>query len=157
MAEYTIKNNSRIDLLTQQELAAELDRVTVNLTQEQARGITTARFVTVATIAAGKISLPPSDQQKIAPSQGFAWAVQRVTAAGLGATDSLAVYRNAITPFNLLGSVTASSSLHVGSKGILLRAEESLLLAGSSLIATGDIAVNGECIEVPELDLYKLL
>lgn len=157
MAEFTIRNNSKINLLTQEELSTELDRVTVNLTQEAARGVTTDRFFSVATVAAGALSLPANDQQKIGPTLGFAWAVQRVTAAGLGTTDVLAVYRNSVSAFNLLGVVTASSSLHVGSKGIILRGGETLYLAGSSLSAIGDIAVNGEVIEVPELDLYKLL
>lgn len=157
MARYKIANNAEINLLTQSELDTSLDRVTKDWYQEAARGVSTARFSAIATVAASAVTLPGSDQQRIGPKDGFAWAVQRVTAAGLSTNDQLLVYRNSVSALNLVGVITPTASLHPGSKGLILRNDETLIAVGSSLTATGDIVINGEAVELPELDIFKLL
>lgn len=157
MARFTIRNQGEIDLLTQKELDTTLDRVARDMQQEAARGVTTARFSAIVAVANSAVSIPATDQQRIGPEQGLAWAVQRVTAANLGTNDQLLVYRNSPVALNLIGVITATAPLKPGSKGLVLRGDERLVLTGASLSATGDIVVNGEAIELPELDIYKLL
>lgn len=153
----TIKNNGEIETLTQKELDDSLTRTATALMQEQARGFSTVRFADDGTITSANLLIPPAGGTPIGPEQGFAWAVQRVSADGLAAADVLKVYRNAVGANGFLGVITAASSLHCGSKGLILRSGEQLLVTGATLTATGDIVVTGEAIEVGELDIYKIL
>jgi hypothetical protein len=89
------------------------------------------------------------------PEQGFAWRVSRVSVSGLSTNDSLSIYRDVATPMNFLASVSGGSPLFPG-KGIILRSGEKLIVAGSSLGATGDVVVTGEAVQCSELDIYKL-
>lgn len=158
MAQHKITNGGTLDVLNKKELAEALDAHTLHMVQEQARGLTTARFDGQGTVATAAVTIPASGSpNRMGPKMGFAWTVQRVTAAGLVSTDTLSVYRSAVTPHNFLGVITATTSLHLGSKSIVLRGDENLIITGSSLSATGDIVITGEAIEVPETDLYKLL
>ena len=157
MAKAEMRAGGVVETLTQNELADVLTRQTTAWFQEQARGFTTARFAGLATVATGAVTVPANDSNRFGPDSGFAWAVQRVSASGLSTNDTLSVYRDAATALNFLGYITATASLHPGSKGIVLRGAESLVVAGSSLGATGDIVITGEAIQVSELDLYKIL
>ena len=154
----TIKNNGQVETLTQEELEASLGKVVTNLQQEQARGMSTARFVGIATIAGGAIAIPGNTgDSPMGPEQGFAWAVQRISCDGLGTGDVLKVYRNTVMAAGFLGILTATASIRPGGKGIILRADEQLVVVGTGLTATGDLVVNGEALETSELDLFKLL
>lgn len=158
MAKYRINANAEIDLLSQHELSQALDRQTRDWFQEEARGFSTARFASISTVSNSAVTFPPTGGDTIGPDQGFAWAVQRLSVKGLKTNDELLVYRNAISDLNYIDTVTATTPrLSFGSKGLILRGEEKLILTGSSLAATGDIVINGESIEVPELDIYKVL
>lgn len=158
MALHIIKNGGQVDMLNRAELEAALTKTTETWFQEQARGLSTARFDGQGTVAAGAVTIPAAGSpNKLGPKMGFAWTVQRVTASGLATGDALSVYRNASTPHNFLGVITPTASLHIGSKSIILRGDENLVITGASLTATGDIVINGEALEVPETDLFKLL
>ena len=157
MAKYTIKNNSEIELLTQKELEQSLTKTAEALMQEQARGLGTFRFNSQGTISGGIINLPgATGNTPMGPEAGFAWAVQRISCDGLGTSDVLKVYRNVATPAQFLGILTATTYLRPG-KGIVLRSDEQLVVFGTGLTATGDLVVNGEGLEVGELDLFKIL
>lgn len=93
------------------------------------------------------------------PDTGFAWAVQRVTVAGLtgGATpDVVSLYRGpgaaaAQTNDNLLTVVTgASPTWHPGRTGLILQEGERVTVAGSGLTATGQITLTGEVIQMEQ-------
>ena len=159
MALHKITPNGQINVLNKDELREALDKQTIDWFQEQARGLTTARFDGQGLISAGAVTIPAvGSPNRMGPKMGFAWTVQRISVFGLATNDSLNIYRGSITPHNFIGTITAASpEFHVGSKGLILRADENLVLTGSSLSATGDIVVNGEAIEVPETDLFKLL
>jgi hypothetical protein len=154
---FKLHAGSEVDVLTKEELKAGLTENTASWFKEMARGLSTARLDSNATIATAAVLLPPAGDQPIGPDIGFAWAVQRISADGLAAADVLTVYRNSVTPRNKLGQITAARSFHEGSKGAILRGRESLLIVGTALTATGDIAINGEAIEVSEADLYKII
>lgn len=144
-----------VETLNQAELRAELSKATTGYFQEQARGFTSARFGPVGvTVAGGSVTVPGNDATRFGPEQGFAWAVQRVSADGLAANDVLKVYRNGTA---YLGQITAAANFAPGSKGCILRGGDFLVIKGSSLTATGDIVVNGEAAQSAELDIYKLL
>lgn len=157
MPKTEMRAGAPIETLNQAELSAVLTQQTTTWFQEQARGFTTARFSGLATVAGGAVQVPPTDDNRFGPDQGFAWAVQRVSASGLSANDILSVYRDTATPLNFLGYITATQNFSPGSKGVILRGGESLVVAGSSLTATGDIVVTGEAVQAAELDIYKLL
>lgn len=157
MAVFELKAGKKADMLNQEELKHHLDQQTVSWFQEMARGMSTARFGAFVTPSQGMVLIPGPGGSPIGPEVGFCWAVQRITAHGLGENDVLTVYRNSPTPTNMLGVITAARSLHPGSKGAILRGDERLYILGSGLVSTDEISVNGESLEVGESDLYKLL
>lgn len=154
---FKLQAGREVDVLTKEELQAGLTANTASWFQEKARGLSTARFDGTATVAAAAVSIPAPGQAAIGPDVGFCWAVQRVTADGLQANDVLVVYRNSAQPINRLGTITATSSFHPGSKGCILRGDERLIITGATLTATDDITVNGEAIEATESDIYKVV
>lgn len=159
MAKNVIKNNGEIELLSQQELEDSLGKVVTGLQQEQARGLSTARFEGIGTISGGVLALPGlTGDYPMGPDTGFAWAVQRISCDGLGTNDVLKVYRNGVTGYGFIDILTAAKpSIRPGGKGVILRSGEQLFVSGTGLTATGDLVVNGEALETSELDLYKLL
>lgn len=157
MANYKLGGSS-VDLLNRRELADELDKQTADWFQERARGLTTALFSTVGTISAGSVLLPSSSEQPIGPRQGFAWSVQRISVQGIGGTDTIKIYKGTQNDARFIDQLTVTKpAIYPGSKGLVLRAGDTLIFSGASLSLTADVSVNGETIELPELDLYKVL
>lgn len=154
---FKLKAGSEVDVLTKDELRAGITEGTRSWFQEMARGKNTARFDATGTPATGTLTLPGPGQRPIGPEVGFAWAVQRITADGLADGDKLVVYRNSATPSNRLGIITPTANFHMGSKGALLRGDERIIITGTGLTTTDDVTVNGEAIDVPESDLYKVI
>ena len=161
MAVHRIAANSSIDVLNKGELHEVLGEHLAGMHssyfQEVARGFTTARFYADGTVAAGAVAMPAPGQEWVGPNNGFAWAVQRVSAFNLATGDVLNIFRNDTSAANYIGSMTVNSPYHPGEKGFIMRSDERLIFVGSGLMATGDIVVNGEAVEVSELDLYKVL
>lgn len=151
---------AEIETLTPLEFTGHLDRFTKDWYQEKARGVTTFRFDSAATVTgAGALTVPATANPVIGPKAGFAWAVQSGRVQGLLSGDSLTIFRNSSqVPGNFVGQLTAAApAVSFGSKGLILRGDEKLVIVGASLMATGDVTVNFEGIEVPDPDLYKLL
>ena len=157
MPKAEMRAGQEIETLSQAELEKVLTKQTTTWFQEQARGFTTARFADTGTPDTGAIQIPATDDMVFGPDQGFAWAVQRITAAGLADDDVLLVYRNTVSDLNLVGFIEATRSFAPGSKGCILRGGEKLIIVGASLAAAADVSVNGEALQVAELDLYKVL
>ena len=157
MARAKIAPNNYIETITEPELVHHLDRYTENWFQEKARGVGLFRIRAVDTVSGAAITLPASGDEIMGPNMGFVWSLHVLRAFGLATGDSLTVYRNNTNPGNFLCSLTAAAPVFAfGSKSCFLRSDEKLIITGSSLSATGDIAVNGEGFECAELDLYKL-
>lgn len=156
---HVIKNGGEINLLTQEELNQSLGTVVTGMQQEQARGLSTARFEGIGTIAGGILAIPGvTGDYPMGPDTGFAWAVQRISCDGLGTNDILKVYRNGVSGYGFIDILTAAKpSIRPGGKGVILRSGEQLVVTGAGLTATGDLVINGEALETSELDLYKLL
>ena len=160
MAMFKLKANADVDLINRDELhevfAHHVGQVQ-HWFQEMARGFSTARFYADGVPSAGAISMPSPGQETVGPNEGFAWSVQRVSAFGLGTSDVLNIFRNDTSAVNYIGSLTANNPFIPNDKGFILRSGERLYFTGTGLTATGDLVVNGEALEVSELDLYKVL
>jgi hypothetical protein len=158
MAKTKLRAGEEIDTLSREELRQELSKQARDLLQEQARGVSTFDFQDAAAVAGGLIVLPSGSSLGYGPEAGFCWAVQRISVAGLATNDVVGIYRDAVVDKNFVGQVTSTSPVFKpGSKGLILRGGQRLLLSGGSLAATGFISVNSEGIEIAETDLYKLL
>lgn len=158
MANYKLGAGTSVDLLNRKELSEELDKQTRDWYQERARGLTTTTFNSVQTVASSAVSIPSNSEPIIGPRPGFAWAVQRIAVQGLTTNDIIKVYKNIVTDVRFVDQMTfTKNAIYPGSKGLLLHGGDKLIFVGASLTATGDISVNGETIELPELDLYKIL
>jgi hypothetical protein len=120
-----------------------------------------------ATPAAGTVVLGQSwagqsyTGQIISPNQGFVWSIRRLSVNGLGTgstPDILNVYRNGtgIAPCWQLNGNNWGYSF--GPTELLLLPGESLVMASlGSLVATSQITVTGDAIEVPQAMLGKLV
>ena len=104
--------------------------------------------------ATGNLTITNADL--LGPKTGYAWLIQRVTVGGLvgGATpDTVSIYRGKSTadlqPQNLLNVVTGNApTWHPGARGMILREGESLIASGTSLAATGLVAMSTDVIQV---------
>lgn len=159
MAWFKLKANESVDLLNSAELDASLsnhlNETTKTWFQEMARGFSTARFFATGVPVGNTITLPSPGAAQVGPSAGFAWAVQRISVQGLTSADSIQIYRNSVSPMNFIGNVTSIATF--GSKGLVLRGEERLIFSSPMLVTTTDVIINGEALEVSELDIYKVL
>jgi hypothetical protein len=87
----------------------------------------------------------------LGPNTGYAWAVSRVTAGGLGAADTVSVYRGpaaaaTVSPNNLLNVLTgAAPSWYPGRAGCIMNYGDTLVLAGTGLTSS-QVTLTGEVI-----------
>lgn len=160
MAKARFEPGAEIETLTPQELAGGLDKFVRDWYQEQARGVGTWRDSRTATIAATNLTLPGTQQAAapFGPQRGYAVGVRELRVSGLATNDVVSVYRNSVQPANLLRTITAATPFATFAKGACtLRNGDTLIVTGTGLAATGDVTVNGEGQEVPDIDAYKLL
>jgi len=158
MATTKIAPGQVIETLTRPELVHELDRYTANWFQEKARGVTTFRANATDTVSGGAVTLPGPNEDILGPNAGFVWVVQSLRIFGLLSGDSVTVYRNSTGPQNFIYTLTgANPVVHFGSKSLIVKGDEKLIITGTSLMATGDLTVNTEGLECAEPDLYKLV
>jgi hypothetical protein len=105
---------------------------------------------TTVTVAGGVASLLGTG-----PETGFAWAVQRITVAGLATADVVSLYRGpgvaaAQTTDNLLTIVTGTApTWHPGRTGLILQEGERVTIAGTGLTAT-QVTLTGEVIQMEQ-------
>ena len=157
MARTTIAPHAVVETVTPAELVHHLDRYTENWFTERARGVGLVRPRAIDTVSGGAVTLPGPNEDLLGPSLGFVWSLHVLRAFGLATGDSLTVYRNNANPGNFLCTLSAAAPVFTfGSKSCFLRGDEKLIITGTGLMATGDIAVNGEGFECAETDLYKL-
>lgn len=77
--------------------------------------------------------------------------------------DYLIIYRNMVVGNNRIGSVSSGVEwFHLGSKGIVLLGGDTLIItndpnSGIPLQSTGVLTVNGEVVQVPQVQLGKLI
>lgn len=106
------------------------------------------------TVSAGSVTIT-STEHDLGPPDGFAWAVQRLTAAGLAAADIVSFYRGVpssgtIDNSNFLNVVTGTApAWHPGRTGLMLQPGESIVASGTGLTAT-QVTITGEVIQMEQ-------
>jgi len=139
----TIPDETGAGISATAQLSVAIGDLTTELATERRRKLQLTQDV--AYIEAPPITgtSVPLSQAGWGPNTGYAWAVQRITVAGLGATtDLLTAYRgnavlpNGQPPQNALYSFTiaaagAVATWHPGRTGLILQAEESMIFTGT--------------------------
>lgn len=150
--------NTSMDMLNKAELYEQLNKTQEAWFAERARGVKPMNLpVTIATIASGSVTLPPSGPTRLGPKQGFTWIVKRLSVTGLATNDVLNVYVNSATAMGFVDTITATKPAIYPEEGLMLEGGEYLIVSGSSLSATGDLAVTGQIVETPTVDVWKVL
>jgi hypothetical protein len=100
------------------------------------------------------------------PKDGFAWAVQRVTVSGFGATsDLITIYRGGslveVQPQNALftfaiSAAGAVATWHPGRTGLVLKGNERLALGGTFTGTTGFISYDVIQVRADQLPWFLL-
>jgi hypothetical protein len=160
MSEVKIQAGVKFETTSPAELRALLKEAHSGQMQELATGVKPMDFQATGTIAGAAVTIPqPQNQQiKLGPGPGFLWLIERVSCFGLAAADVLQVHKTVTDGTAFVGNLPGSTGfLHIGSKGIKLQPGQFLVLTGAGLTATGQLIVNGECIEVPAFMLAKLM
>jgi hypothetical protein len=171
MAKFRFDVGAEADLPTITEQAQLMGLRDKSFWVERARGVKPMRFAGQGTVSSGSVTIPGqsasttygSNLPQMGPSDGFAWAVQRITCYLItNSSDVLYVYRGSAqttgSPNNFLGILTqAAPTLHVGGKGLFLLPDEQILVTGSSLTTTGTLTINGEAIEAPAEQVWKIV
>jgi hypothetical protein len=151
------------DFATPDEIHQSMSTVITELFQERARGIAPWRFMDQQEVSGDAVTLPATGEENLGPNPGYAVLVQAVRGQGMTGNDVISIYRGTGSPAgaaidgNFVGQLTVADPVEkFGSRGLLLKGGEFLAFTGASLSASL-ITVNGEGVEVPEPDLYKLL
>lgn len=99
--------------------------------------------------------------QIIQPNQGFVWSIRRLSANGLGtgnSPDLLNIYRNGTQGAPVWQLNGNNWGYSFGLTELLLLPGESLVAASlGSLVATVQISLTGDAIEVPQAMIGKLV
>jgi hypothetical protein len=159
MTQYKIQAGATIETTTPKEVA-ELTKIAYSDSfQEMARGVKPMRFSGQGTVTGGSavtIPAPQGGQLAMGPSEGFVWRVDRVSAYGLAAADSLAVHRTVADGSAFIGYIQGATGYLDVPEAPLLYGGEFLTVTGSALAATGVLLLNGEGVEVPSFALWKI-
>lgn len=158
MAKVRIQAGAELDVLNKGELDAGMAGANDAWFRERAAGLKYMRLpVLAATPSGGVVQL--GGIGGYGPASGFIWAIQRLSVSGLATADVLNVFRNTVDPQNFIGQLGAgaAATFTAGSKGFILLPDETLVISGSSLTATVPIIVNGEAVEVPSTQVWKVL
>lgn len=105
--------------------------------------------------AIGAFTSGPYLQPTWGPKDGYLWMLQRITVAGLGSSDIMAVYRgmsviDAVGPQNAmhswLGSNGAIQIYNPGRTGWMLKPRQTLILTGT--LSAGPYTINADVIQL---------
>lgn len=150
-----------IDLLTDRELKETLGHHFDSVVRDWVRGIKYIRLPLLAGFAdgSGNLALGVSMTTN-APNQGYAWSVKRLAVSGLTAgvtPDVVNVFRGGDSN-NPVWQLNGNNFAYTfGKLDLVLLAGENLFLTGASLASTSRITLTGDCIEVPQEMLGKLV
>ena len=153
----TIKAGAEFEYTDPRETRQIMTEVVKEFFTEEARGITIWRDDREVDVASTDVTIPVQGDEPFGTNPGFAILVQYARTAGLASGDILKIYRNVVTDKNFLGQLTfADPVIKFGGKGLILKGGEHLVFSGAGLTATS-VSVNAEGIEIPEVDLYKMV
>jgi hypothetical protein len=155
---------AEIDFLNKDELHDSLGQAMAPIyawMNEMNRGVAAMRFSGVGVIATGgsfAIGDPSAPGDRIGPRTGYAWAVTRLTIAGLTNTDTVKLYLNGQSNSQLIHSWTAGTAALFGGKNLIITGEDAIVVAATGLAdAVGtQVELLGAALEVPQNQLWKL-
>lgn len=160
MAEQVIQAGKKIDAITRKELDDALGSHLRSWVAETAIGGRFVRFAGTGSVATAAVSIGgATGLQELGPLAGFVWDVRRLRITGLAANDVANVYINDANPAALVGStadLSTGSRVFLWNRQVVLYPGDTLLVTGSSLIATGQITVSGQVLELPVGLAWKL-
>lgn len=164
-----IKAGAKIDFLDHHQFREGLHDHQQNFFHEIARGV---KAVTRLPVMSGNPvnggiflnTTAGGNGTQVGPNAGFLWAVQRLTVAGLGDSDSVKLYRtNAIASSGELNDtdfidlIYGNNPMFKPNKlGFVLTAGEGVVIFSNNLAGTTAITVTGDYLEVPEQLAWKL-
>jgi hypothetical protein len=125
------------------------------LDERMYRAIMIRPLLPLSQVPSGGVVTFTSVEHGLGPATGFAWAVQRLSAGGLGGSDALSVYRGppvaaAASLDNFMNMLTVTASAwHPGRTGLILQEGETLVVKGTSLASTL-VTLTGEVIQMEQ-------
>lgn len=155
-----------LDLLSPGELNDGLGGLGDRLIAERAYGLRHIRLplLTGTVPAGGALTLGSQasvDQDlnptRCGPRQGFYWRVTRISLYGMQNSDEVAVYFGEPSPQRFVGNLAVSGPEVDGSHFLLLKPDDYLTISGTSLTVGAVYTLNGEAIEAPAEQMYKLI
>jgi hypothetical protein len=148
--------------LTKDELIEVLEKNRDEQVKAAVSGIKYFRLPTLyATPASGTVILGTVAGMFLGPHAGYVWSIRRLTAGGLGtgtSPDILNIYRNGTNGVPVWQLNGNNFGYTFGPTEMLLLPGENLTAASlGSLVATVQITLTGDAIEVPQEMLGKLV
>lgn len=162
MAKFRLSAGAELDMLTKDELDDSLQSQWDREWTARGRGIKYVRLpVLTGTLTGTYPTSTTSLDNTCGPDQGYAWAIRRVAAAGLGTSDQLYIFRNSVRAATLLtvlvGTGTNADVELSGVQMVLMPGDKLIAAPGATFTASGTITVSGEAVEVPAELLWKLV
>lgn len=151
-----IQAGAEIDVLSRQELAAELAAAGTSWRTEQAKGVTWRTASMWGTVTAGStLTLGETGDQVIGPEQGMLWGCQRIS-VGDGYTPASQVLRLHRNNTDMSTLICPDLSGYDQLYGEILRGGDRLVVTGASLTASAIVWVTVLAREVPEYLIGRL-
>ncbi len=153
---------AEIDILSKGEFDDGVDHLAGDIWRRYAEGLKHVRFPVMrgSVSAAGDLTLGSTDFADltyVGPREGYAWRISRISVAGLETGETVSVYFGEVGASRFVRTLTAASPEWDTSHGLLLHPGDHLVITGSGLTAGEVVTVNGEAIEAPAEQIYKLI
>ncbi len=154
---------AELDLLSPEEFDAGVGRLE-GLWRSYAEGLRHLRLpILTGTVPAsgaltiGSSSLPDAGNPYCGPAQGYLWRVCRISIYGMVGNDALQVFYGDPRPQAYVGTLSATSTEWDSGRGLLLHPGDHLTLQGTGLTVGAVYTLNGEAIEAPAEQSFKLI
>lgn len=147
-----------LDFLTQDEAR----QVFADWIEEIRRGVRFVRRSMTGTVAgAGTLAIGTGftpDGEAMGPEGSFAWAITRVSVAGLSAAQKISLWTNEAQPSQFLGFIQEAKGHETFTPtALMLNGGDKLLVTGAALTASAVITVTVQAIEIPVQLAWQLL
>jgi hypothetical protein len=158
VAKFVLDFETEIDILTQGELDESLAQANAAAAREFLAGVEWRQMpMLIGSASSGVLTLGVQDRT-IGPREGYAWSIMRLAVSGLTAgssPDKVMFLRDGNLPlWQLNGDMPYAT---FGRLQLTLTGGQTLTVQSvGTFAATGQIAVSGDVIEVPQLMIGKL-
>ena len=125
----------------------------------EAQGVKYLRFGPVQGSVSGSAVTIGNGSNPIGPRSGYIWSIRRLSVSGLtsgGTPDTIQLYRDNPGGQALWSLDGNNFFAKFGRLELALFGGEQLYAVGTSLQASGPVALDGDVLEVPAVQIYKL-